>query len=577
MFRRHRHGSIMAAPRGNLDDWANGSWLNDCQVINSQRSANRRAPYGMVGRAANRANQGAVRARNRDDQPVVRIAASADSHLALAAAENAESQRQAVEELRKGTYAATSQAPQAALLRTWERFRNAWFSGCKEVYPLTPTGLKAVAAMFRAGNYSSFRNYAFAVKGQRVRMGYLWTQQMDKLLRDCIRAVNRGIGESKRSEPLDLMKAVNTTWGWPTNMNDLEKPIGATALILVACTYMCREIEVAGALEYEFCVHEDGDSCPSRLPVTKKDQEARGVTRTVECWCDLGIPCVSHYMLHYLRRLRAFGVKKGIDNDVMPLFPNPEGRALSKPQVNMLIKNAVSMYDSTISPEALERFSAHTFRITGARWYASMGIDCATIALHGRWSSSAVLTYLAEAPLNSMKAKMRPSKLLSDANNNDVWRNNACHEVKNRLRAADEAAAPAQLCEDDESNAENIGYVLNMMSSMVRIQKNTSTEEQSHNWVTRCGWKWAGKSHVHSSAEEPLNIDSNWKKCPKCYHIKRDDDSDDSSSSSSSESSWVNRQSREKPLGVLIDLHVTPREVRIPAKLFGSAALVWKQ
>ena len=35
-------------------------------------------------------------------------------------------------------------------------------------------------------------------------------------------------------------------------------PIDTTALLMVACIFICREIEVAGALEFEFCVHEDG-------------------------------------------------------------------------------------------------------------------------------------------------------------------------------------------------------------------------------------------------------------------------------------------------------------------------------
>ena len=52
-------------------------------------------------------------------------------------------------------------------------------------------------------------------------------------------------------------------------------PIDTTALLMVACIFICREIEVAGALEFEFCVHEDGDSCSFRLPATKCPQQRR--------------------------------------------------------------------------------------------------------------------------------------------------------------------------------------------------------------------------------------------------------------------------------------------------------------
>ena len=230
------------------------------------------------------------------------------------------------------------------------------------------------------------------------------------------------------------------------------------------------------------------------------------------------------------------GQRKGIDNDVLPLFPNPEGHALTKNQVNSLIRMVVQKYDNTITEEALCRYSAHTFRITGARWYAKMGVDCTTIALHGRWSSSAVLSYLAEAPLCSLRAKMRPPNLLSNANAEQIQRNQACHEVKSRLRASADAASPDPLPQDD--NLGNHGYVWNVMSSMVHIRKHT--DEQTHSWITRCGWKWAGKSHVFSSNEEPNDLEVNWKKRPKCYNIKKESrqmNDETTSSSSSSESS----------------------------------------
>lgn len=147
-----------------------------------------------------------------------------------------------MEELHRGVYAATSQGPQAALLRTWEKFHQAWFSGCLDPYPLTANTIRAVSAMFRAGNYGSYRNYAFAAKGQHIRMGFQWSQQLDKILKDCIRSVNRGLGCSNRSEPIDLIKAVDTTWCWPLNDNHAGMPLDTTALILVACAFVCGEI-----------------------------------------------------------------------------------------------------------------------------------------------------------------------------------------------------------------------------------------------------------------------------------------------------------------------------------------------
>lgn len=197
-----------------------------------------------------------------------------------------------------------------------------------------------------------------------------------------------------------------------------------------------------------------------------------------------------------------------------------------------MIRKVVKGYDLAITDEALNRYSAHTFGITGARWYAKMGIDCTNIALHGRWSSSAVMAYLAEAPLTSLKAKMKLTRLLSDASAHEASQSQTSHEVKNRIRASKEAVAPSDLVEEE---AEFPGYVLNRMSSMVHIRKNT--DEQIHNWITRCGWKWARKNHVFSSPDEPHDVQETWKKCPKCYRVKQVNHNDDDSSTSTSSSS----------------------------------------
>lgn len=79
------------------------------------------------------------------------------------------------------------------------------------------------------------------------------------------------------------------------------------------------------------------------------------------------------------------------------------------------------------------------------------------------------------------------------------------------------------------------GYVLNVVSSRVHLQK--TTDEQTHNWATKCGWKWAGKRHVHSATTEPDFATTAWKKCPKCYKGQLDDGDGASSDSSSTSSS----------------------------------------
>ena len=98
------------------------------------------------------------RTRTRPDQPEVRANGHADVANAIAAAKDSESKKRALDTLNKGMLAATSQAPQQALLRTWAKFHHCWFGGITGPYPITVSSLRAVAAMFKAGGYSSFRN-----------------------------------------------------------------------------------------------------------------------------------------------------------------------------------------------------------------------------------------------------------------------------------------------------------------------------------------------------------------------------------------------------------------------------------
>ena len=51
------------------------------------------------------------------------------------------------------------------------------------------------------------------------------------------------------------------------------------------------------------------------------------------------------------------------------------------------------------APSGASRFSGHSFRVTGAMFLASVGVDVWRIQLHGRWGSAAILRYVRLAPL----------------------------------------------------------------------------------------------------------------------------------------------------------------------------------
>ena len=514
-----RRFSILTPPSGDLDTWAeNPSGRSEGELGSGNPSDRFVVPRGP---------QGVMRARNRIDQPVVRVSGHADPSAAMESASNKVNKIKAIDALNTAMYAASSQAPQQALLRTWERFHLAWFGSSIPVYPITIGSLKAVSAMFKCGQYTSFRNYVYAAKSNHMRLGFPWHQQLDRCTKDCLRSVLRGLGPSKRSDPLIMDRALSAAATLTNNMHDLTKPFDTKALLATAVFFMCREIEVAGALQHELVVEGDGGSCTLLLPASKKDSMANGTSRTtVECWCDLGVFCLPHYLQDYQRRLASLAQELGKDSDEMPLFPNPLGSVLTKSQIVSVIRNVVKDYMPGISDEAISRYSGHTFRITGARWYSDLGLDPLTIAIHGRWTSSAVMSYLAEAPLLSMKARLRPIAPKGRLHEmNSCKRSFDMMEPKDdRLRCriltvqrhADEFEEQDTAQEVPAEEVQHRGFVLNTVSSRVHIQKET-VDEQTHSWATLCGWKWAGKRHVHSARVSPDFVSSSWKKCPKCF------------------------------------------------------------
>jgi len=55
---------------------------------------------------------------------------------------------------------------------------------------------------------------------------------------------------------------------------------------------------------------------------------------------------------------------------------------------------------------------SHAMRLTGAQLLAVMGLDPIMIGMHGRWSSSAILSILAESPLLSFLLVLKSSPSL---------------------------------------------------------------------------------------------------------------------------------------------------------------------
>ena len=72
-------------------------------------------------------------------------------------------------------------------------------------FPLSIESINRVAALFKAGGYLSFDNYALRAKSEHLSLGLsgpgAWTAELGAALKRAIRSDGCGVGASRRSKP----------------------------------------------------------------------------------------------------------------------------------------------------------------------------------------------------------------------------------------------------------------------------------------------------------------------------------------------------------------------------------------
>ena len=199
-----------------------------------------------------------VRHRTRTDQPIVLYHPQGSKPRALA---SADVRKLAMEELERDMHAQSSQASRSSCWKTWCEFHWTAFGNGVPVLPLTQEKLLLISAMFKAGLYHSFSNYLARAKEQRVLEGHSWSQDLDRLAKNCRRSVARGLSPKKRSEPFDFdqVMGLSDRVGF-FNLNILRAPFSPFAMTTFATSFLCREIELAGTLAHEVWIEGDPET-----------------------------------------------------------------------------------------------------------------------------------------------------------------------------------------------------------------------------------------------------------------------------------------------------------------------------
>ena len=252
-----------------------------------------------------------------------------------------------------------------------------------------------------------------------------------------------------------------------------------------------------------------------RLPAGKTDPSAVGVVRKLGCMCGQASSglCPTHAALDNMRLLqRRFGTELPED---LPLFPSSTGSPLTKALVVDVFEHLARKVGQKTEDDLGRRaYGGHSARVSGAKFYAALGVELWRLAVFARWQSDIVLHYVGDATLDTF------SKDCGGLLANKAADSRAC-SLEQRLVIIEHALRDAQGQEQARLDAlaasvpeRSAKRVRNRASGrchqvlLARMNVNASL------WTTVCGWSFGCVDHEFIDESE-IVLDR-WV-CSKCF------------------------------------------------------------
>jgi len=324
-----------------------------------------------------------------------------NKRLALAIAADPEALAAARSELEGKIFASSNKGPRAQKWQTWIDIAKA--AGYSDPFSLSTDMLYDVSAAFSKAGYRSIGEYLSTAKQEMIIHHGTIPEATHIHIRRITRASTRGQGPANQATELPFLRLdelLETEEPMVT-----EGPCHPRRLAIIASWWALREIEASNATVET--ISFNGDVVTFTLPSSKTDTTGRGTSRSLSCTCISAIAALCPF--HNLQRQVAWATGQAhifkLPAAQHPVFPTRAGRAAEKQHVSATVV-AIAVALGLVSDVAIgtRRFSGHTFRVTGAMYLASCGIDIWRIQLHCRWGSNAVLRYVRLAPLSGSVA-----------------------------------------------------------------------------------------------------------------------------------------------------------------------------
>ena len=150
---------------------------------------------------------------------------------------------------------------------------------------LTVDSLETLAAQLRESGYRSGFKYLLEAKKIHISAGHDWSAQLEQMLRDCRRGIERGIGAAKKAAELKLHEIAHLPDERWDEAEAAKGPARAKRCWLVAVFWVLRHIEVANIRIRD--IDLEGQRVTISLPMSKTDQQAIGFRRSLHCYCNI--------------------------------------------------------------------------------------------------------------------------------------------------------------------------------------------------------------------------------------------------------------------------------------------------
>ena len=524
-----QHGSLIAARFGAPLARVTGvGEITSPLMIVPSKSAP--SPWGEIAGSGSRPST-----RRRPDGPLVpasphpkRKKASLEEALTIAADDKL--QAEAVRDLQEASYAPSSVRVKKSMQNVWEKICEA---RRLQPYPVTSRALLEVAAALRAASFRSAYSYLLEAKQCHLRQGHEWPESLEISLKDCHRAVVRGIGPPCKAGifPVELLSKLPQ----PPEVVHGSWPDERRSAWALAFAFLLREGELASTVLADVDLDFSSRMVKLRLSASKTDPQAKGVLRTLACTCNRGNPvtcafcAAAHLVTHQEQRVGISRNEAGAwDVPLIGQVSTPGAFVVKESMIAALREDARFLKSKNLVAQNFdpEELSGHSFRHTGAKLLAKSGVPLELIKQLARHSSNAIEGYVEEALEECPAASSRLQEHLNFQDQLILLARKArnLEDLQESLtaRVGELSGRVGEFALDEKGIRQLVlsylqpEVILNLGTLKLHSTRGTYFTLPPYEWATACGWNWVAAGRLVQNCTSNSEIPAEANACEKC-------------------------------------------------------------